>query len=172
MKGNCTKIHRWDGAALALIKDRVSLTDPERTREIIEKELTLDCDASGGSGTQEKSPGTQNIGDISLEVILDPAIPDAGPPEITNDSNHNLLEEDFDNETATFWLIEYPDGTGVAIHAFVSGLGSVEITPNEEIKRTFTLTPTGASGGYIRSNDIINETLPASPAAPVNYYSS
>jgi|DEB0MinimDraft_6_1074348.scaffolds.fasta_scaffold65493_1 hypothetical protein len=172
MKGNCSKLHRWDGSALALIKDRVSLTDPERTREIIEKDLTLDCDGSGGSGTQEKSPGTETIGDIQIEVIYDPAIPEVGPPEITNDHNHDLIVTDFDNETATFWLIEYPDGTGVAIHAFVSEVGSAEITPNEEIKKTFTITPTGAEGGFIRSNDIVNETLPATPAAPVNYYSS
>ena len=176
MKGNCTKLHRWEGTGLELIKGRVSITDPERSRETIEKDLLLDCDASGGSGTQQKSPGTEMIGDLQVEVIYNPVVPDdTETPEITNDHNHHLFEDDFDNETATFWLIEYPnsEGTGIWVHAFVQNLSAVEVTPNEDVKRTFTLVPTGVSGGYIKVNDAANYALgPDAPDAPVDYYSA
>lgn len=175
MKGNCTKLSRYNGTDFDLIKGRVSITDPERTREAIEKDLTLDCDVSGGSKTQEKSPGTATIGDLAVEVIYNPAVPDAvGPPIVTNDHNHDLFEEDFEKETATWWLLEYPnsDGTGILVHGFVQALSSVEITPNEDVKRTFTIVPTGAEGGYLKRNDIVNATIPATPDAPVDYYSA
>lgn len=175
MKGNCTKLSRYNGTDTDLIKGRVSITDPERSREVIEKDITLDCDASGGSKTQEKSPGTQTIGDLQVEVIYNPVVPDAvGPPVITNDHNHHLFDDDFENETATWWLIEYPNaqGTGILVHAFVQNLSSVEITPDEDVKRTFTLVPTGAEGGFLKVNDVASYAIPASPAAPVDYYSA
>lgn len=69
MKGNCTKLERYNGQNFEVIGNRVSITGPARMRETVDQELTLDCGAAGGSETKKKSPGTKEIGDISVEVI-------------------------------------------------------------------------------------------------------
>lgn len=80
MKGNCSKLSRHNGSAFELIKGRLSINVPSRSREIIEKEISLDCDPNGGSPTQEKSPGTKTLGDLTVEVlrirVLHPDIPE------------------------------------------------------------------------------------------------
>ncbi|MEK7952784.1 hypothetical protein WKV53_19880 [Luteolibacter sp. Y139] len=75
MKGNCTTLQRYNGTGWDTISKRVSITGPSRSRETVEQELTLDCDASGGSSTKKKSPGTKEIGDISVEVLWNPNTP-------------------------------------------------------------------------------------------------
>ena len=175
MKGNCTKLKRYNGSSFDYIEGRLSITDPGRTRESIESEKLLDCELSGASGTLKKSPGVQTIGDLAVEVLYNPNTPqDPGPPVVVNDHNHNLFEEDFDTETATWWVIEYPDdaGSGTAIYGFVQDLSSVEITPDNDIKRTFTIVPTGSDGGYVRMSSAADWTVPAEPVAPVANYSS
>lgn len=75
MKGNCTKLERWNGTSWSLISKRVSITGPGRSRETVEEELTLDCSPTGGNPYKLKSPGTRELGDISVEVLWNPVIP-------------------------------------------------------------------------------------------------
>ena len=82
VKGNCTTLQRYNGTGWDTISKRVSITGPSRTRETVEQELTLDCDASGGSSTKKKSPGTKEIGDISVEVLWNPNTP-SGTHQVT-----------------------------------------------------------------------------------------
>lgn len=69
MKGNCTKLERYNGTGFDVIGNRVSITGPARMRETVDVELTLDCGEGGGSETKKKTPGTKEIGDITVEVI-------------------------------------------------------------------------------------------------------
>ncbi|RYD54702.1 MAG: hypothetical protein EOP83_21960, partial [Verrucomicrobiaceae bacterium] len=71
MKGNCTRLERWNGTLWEPIGGRISITGPALSRETVEQELTLDCDPSGGSSTKKKSPGTKEIGDVSIEILVD-----------------------------------------------------------------------------------------------------
>jgi hypothetical protein len=74
MKGNCTRLQRFAGnGTWQTISDRVNITGPSRTRETVEEDLVLDCSGVSGSGTKKKSPGTIELGDISVETIWNPA---------------------------------------------------------------------------------------------------
>jgi hypothetical protein len=277
MKGNCTKLKRWNGTGWDLIGKRTSITGPALTRETVEQELTLDCTPGGGSATKKKSPGTKEIGDIELEVLWNAALPSgvaqvetatgvgtvtapgsalvtitaagmpgsplvlnvpvtngvpshwmqevrnfvstspqvaarfnvggagamlvltaldhaandatlniaiatgtatgitaaassadttAGVDGQENPQNHHLFAEDFEKETATHWMIEYPNSaqSGIIVHATVKELGAPEATPNSDVKRSFTLEPTGEF--YRHANDITAEVLPVDVPAP------
>lgn len=51
------------------------MTGPGLSRETVEEELVIDCDASGGNPFKKKSPGTKEIGDITLEILWNPTVP-------------------------------------------------------------------------------------------------
>jgi hypothetical protein len=289
VKGNCTKLQRWNGTSYDEVRGRISMTGPGLTRETVEEELVIDCDASGGNPFKKKSPGTKEIGDISLEILWNPIYPDgthqvetatgagtvsgAGNASVTitaaaltgsplvlaipvptgapavwmtairtwlltssnagavavrdvfdlpdtaaapttlilkrkvpaandatmnialatgtatgittaatsahttagvdgteNDENHHLFEDDFENETATFWRVVHPNDavTGVIVHATVKEVGEPSYEANTNVKRTVVLEPTGE---FYRSGNEINEVvLPASITAPVDHY--
>jgi hypothetical protein len=75
MKGNCTKLERWNGTTWDTISKRVSITGPGLSRETVEEELLIDCEAAGGNPFKKKSPGTKEIGDISAELLWNPVVP-------------------------------------------------------------------------------------------------
>lgn len=75
MKGNCSKLERWNGTSWDAISKKVSMTAPSLTRETVEQELVIDCDPAGGNPFKKKSPGTKEIGDISLEILWNPVLP-------------------------------------------------------------------------------------------------
>ncbi|MDB6078758.1 MAG: Prophage Clp protease-like protein [Akkermansiaceae bacterium] len=72
MKGNCTRLSRWNGTTFDLIAKRVSISGPALTRETVEEDLTLDCSGSG-SAAKKKSPGTKEYGDITCQITWNPA---------------------------------------------------------------------------------------------------
>lgn len=260
------------------------MSGPALTRETVEEDIVLDCDATGGNPFKEKSPGTKEIGDIEVEIKWNPVVPDGthqverataagnvsvagnalvtitaagmtgsplalnvpvtvGAPsswaeevrsylnsnaaaanvralfdiggtgtyiELTaktpvaddatlnialatgtatgitsaptsttvvpgvagteNDENHHLFEDDFHNETATFWRIVHPNdaGTGVLVHATVKEVGDPEYAPNQTVKRTIVIEPTGRF--YKAGNAIVDEILPADIEAPEDHY--
>lgn len=74
MKGNCTRLERYNGSTWDLIARRVSISGPARSRETVEEELTIDCSPSGGTSTKRKAPGTKEIGDITVEVLWNPVV--------------------------------------------------------------------------------------------------
>jgi hypothetical protein len=75
VKGNCSKLERWNGASWDAISKRVSMTGPGLSRETVVEERVLDCLPSGGNDFERKSPGTKMIGDISLEILWNPTDP-------------------------------------------------------------------------------------------------
>jgi|GEM_PF-5542993 len=172
MKGNCAKLERWNGTTWDLISKRASITSPELSRETVEEDLTLDCPGAGtGSATKKKSPGTKEYGDLEVELIFN----FNGPVEfaaatetpLTNPENHHLFLKDFDKETATFWRIVHEDSdepSGIMVHATVKTIGAAEYKPNETVKRTITLEPTGEF--YKEGKAIEAMTVPAAPLAP------
>lgn len=176
MKGNCTKLERWNGTTWDLITKRSSIKGPSRMRETVEEPIVLDCQSGGGGQTKKKAPGTKEIGDIEVEILWNPTVPkDAipgspGTPAIENAGNHHLFEDDFDNETATFWRVRHPDalGTGIIVHATVKEIGEPEYKPNETVMRSITLEPTGEF--YVHENDIENFDLPTTPEGPVDHW--
>lgn len=280
MKGNCTKLERYDGTGWAAVAEKTSLTGPSRTRETVERELTLECDGTGGSQTKKKSPGTREIGDIEVEILWNPNVPVgtaqvetatgagtvtgagnalvtvtsarfsgnrvlnvpvttgasavwmaavraalAGDPEVnehftvggtgatavltsrqnlandatlnvalatgtatgitaaanstdttagvagvSNVENHHLFEDDFENETATFWRIRHSNaaGSGVIVHATVKELGEPSYAVNEDVKRSITLEPTGEF--YWAGNAVADQTLPLDIPAPEDHW--
>jgi hypothetical protein len=178
MKGNCSKLERWNGTTWDLIAKRVSIQGPELTRETVEEDLTLDCSGSGGAASKKKSPGTKEHGDLEIEVIYNFAKPreaEVGPPivtEIANADKHHFFLEDFESETATFWRIRHADEheTGILVHGTVKTLGAPEYKPNESVKRSITIEPTGEF--YHEGNEIEDFELPDSPEAPVEHWGS
>lgn len=75
MKGNCSKLERWNGVSWDAISKRVSMSGPGLSRETVEEELVIDCDPAGGNPFKKKSPGTKEIGDITLEILWNPVLP-------------------------------------------------------------------------------------------------
>lgn len=95
---------------------------------------------------------------------------DAGVAGEENEENHHLFEEDFDNETATFWRILHPNDneTGTIVHATIKEVGEPEYNPNETVKRTIVIEPTGEH--FHHGNQIPDYELPADIEAPVDRY--
>lgn len=287
VKGNCTKLERYNGTGWDEIRGRISMTGPGLSRETVEEELVIDCDATGGNPFKKKSPGTKEIGDISLEILWNPVYPNgthqvetatgagtvtvggnasvtitsaaltgspltlsipvptgapsvwvtairtwlltnaaaepvrdvfdlpetgaapttlilkrkipkandttlnvalatgwatgitaaatsanttAGVPGTENDENHHLFEDDFENETATFWRVRHPNDavTGTLVHATVKEVGEPSYEANTNVKRTVVLEATGEF--YRSGNAIDEEVLPGSITAPVDHY--
>jgi len=75
VKGNCTTLERFNGTTWDKIAGRISMTGPGLSRETVEEELVIDCDPSGGNPFKKKSPGTKEIGDITLEILWNPTYP-------------------------------------------------------------------------------------------------
>jgi hypothetical protein len=75
VKGNCTKLQRYNGTGWDTISKRISMTGPGLSRETVEEELVIDCDVSGGNPFKKKSPGTKEIGDITVEILWNPTVP-------------------------------------------------------------------------------------------------
>lgn len=178
MKGNCSKLERWNGTTWDLIAKRVSITGSELSRETVEEELVLDCASDGGAGVKKKSPGTKEYGDLEIEVIYNfnkPREAVTGPPAvtaITNADKHHLFFEDFEAETATAWRIRHSDtnGTGIVVHATVKTISAPEYKPNETVKRTITLEPTGEL--YAEVNEVADYELPSALENPVDNWGS
>ena len=117
-----------------------NLSTPERTREVIEDDDLLDCVAGVQAEERLKEGGAKSFGELTAEVRSNPSDVSGN-----NTENHQLLVEAFDaNETALF-MVEYTDAnaSGEIWSGFVSSLGSHDIAPNEQTRRTFTITPTG-----------------------------
>lgn len=51
------------------------MSGPGLSRETVEEELVIDCSPEGGNPYKKKSPGTKEIGDISVEIIWNPIAP-------------------------------------------------------------------------------------------------
>jgi hypothetical protein len=288
MKGNCSKLQRYNGTDWDTVSEKVSMSGPGLSRETVEEEDVIDCYPSGGNKFKQKSPGTKEIGDITVEIKWNPTVPTgthqveratvagtvtvAGNASVTitaagmtgspvvlavpvvtgtggsasgvaaairefildhasaanvrdffdvpevagafvelkakepaaddgtmniaiatgtatgitaaptstttvagvagteNDENHHLFEDDFDNETATFWRIVHPNAaaTGVVVHATVKEVGEPSYEPNATVKRTITIEPTGAY--YKSGNAIADEVLPVGITAPEDHY--
>src|SRR5690606_3489553 len=94
----------------------------------------------------------------------------AGVAGADNDENHHLFEDDFDKETATFWRIVHPNNaaTGVLVHATVKEVGEPNYEPNQTVKRSMVIEPTGRF--YKAGNGIVAEVLPAGIVAPQDHY--
>lgn len=94
----------------------------------------------------------------------------AGVAGYVNEQNHHLFKADFDNETATFWRIVHPNSqkSGVIVHATVKELGEPNFTPNETVKRTFVLEPTGEF--LLEASGIETAAFPPDVPAPVNFW--
>ncbi|MCW1916616.1 hypothetical protein OJ996_23720 [Luteolibacter sp. GHJ8] len=75
MKGNCSKLQRYNGTNWDTVSAKVSMSGPGLSRETVEEEPVIDCDASGGNKFKEKSPGTKEIGDITVEIKWNPTVP-------------------------------------------------------------------------------------------------
>jgi len=260
------------------------MSGPGLTRETVEEDLEIDCAPTGGNPYKKKSPGTKEIGDISVEIKWNPVVPTgthqvirataagtvggAGNALVTittagmggsplalnvpvtpgapsswavevrqylathaaasavrgiweiggtgnfielkkhsaaandatanlaiatgtatgitsaptsanivpgvagteNDENHHLFEDDFENETATFWRIVHPNTveSGVMVHATIKEVGEPEYSANETVKRTVVIEPTGEY--YKSGNNIPDEILPAEIVAPEDHY--
>ena len=264
------------------------MSGPALTRETVEEDLEIDCAPEGGNSYKKKSPGTKEIGDISVEIKWNPILPTGAAQRIRatvagtvtgsgnalvtitaagmtgsplalnvpvvsgntaslvrmaiatflrthasaaavralwdieepigagisfdlvkkahaandataniaiatgtatgitaaptsaqvtagvegeeNEENHHLFEEDFHDETATFWRILHPNtaGTGVLVHATVKEVGEAEYAANETVKRTMVLEPTGEF--YKCGNEIQDEVLPSDITAPEDHY--
>lgn len=75
VKGNCTKLERFNGTGWDRVSERVSMSGPALTRETVEEDLVIDCAPTGGNPFKQKSPGTKEIGDISVEIKWNPIVP-------------------------------------------------------------------------------------------------
>lgn len=51
------------------------MSGPGLSRETVEEDLTIDCAPGGGNDFKKKSPGTKEIGDISVEIKWNPVYP-------------------------------------------------------------------------------------------------
>ncbi len=167
MKGNCTKIERYNGVDWDLIGRRANLNIGGKENETVETPETLDCNADGTSLPKAYEPGSQSLNEWGLTVNWNPT-PTAGD----NPEFHHLLDDDVDTATATFYRITLTNGVGYLVHAFAKSYGDVEIAPNETLQREYTLQPTGAmAGGFLKSADVASEALPAGITAPQAGYS-
>lgn len=157
MKGNCTKIERYNGSSWDTIGKRVTITGPERMRETIEEDLVLDCEA-GGDPWKQRSTGTRDLGTIEVETIWDPSVDN-------NDYNHHLFVVDHDAGNGALWRLTSPDDSaaGWIVHAFVETIGAPPYAPNQDVKVTVTLRTSGRFQVFeddITANDL--STVPAS----------
>lgn len=75
VKGNCSKLQRYNGTGWDSVSARVSMSGPGLSRETVEEEDEIDCDESGGNKFKQKSPGTKEIGDITVEIKWNPTVP-------------------------------------------------------------------------------------------------
>ena len=142
MRGLCSKlsISTDAGVTFSEIGKLYNLSTPERTREVIEDDDLLDCVAGVQAEERLKEGGAKSFGELTAEVRSNPSDV-AG----NNTENHQLLVEAFDANTTALFMVEYTDAnaSGEIWSGFVSSLGSHDISPNEQTRRTFTITPTG-----------------------------
>ena len=76
-------------------------------------------------------PGLLDAGEVSLTLIFDPA-----------DSGQTTLAADLEDDTLRYYRVEYPDGTTVDYHGFLTGWGTP--TPMEDkITRTVKFKVSG-----------------------------
>ena len=140
------------------------MSTPERTREVIEDDDLLDCVAGVQAEERLKAGGARTFGELTAEVR-------SNPSELNNSENHQLLVAAFEANTTALFMVEYTDAnaSGEIWSGFVSSLGSHEISPNEQIRRTFTITPTGEfhlAEASILTNIDTNGVIPIWPPAP------
>jgi hypothetical protein len=142
MKGLCTKlsISLDGGTTWDTIGKLYNLSTPERTREVIEDDDLLDC--VGGIAVEDrlKEGGARQFGDLVAEVRSNPS-----DVALNNTENHHLLVDAFEANTQAYFKVNYTDAnaSGEVWHGFVSTLGSHAPSPNEQVRRQFTITPTG-----------------------------
>ena len=92
----------------------------------------------------------------------------AGEEGEANEDNHHLINDDFDNETATLWRIRHANTavTGTIVHATVKEVGEPTYQPNQNVKRTVVLEPTGEY--FFEGNAVTTVTLPAALDVPTD----
>ena len=138
MRGKGTLLKRYNGATWDTVSSIYSINGGGRVHEEIEDDDLLDPEA-GTDVYRQKDPGSKVLNDITIELRWDP------DPTATNDDNQHLLEEDYEASAASYYKVIYTDngGTGEIWLAWVKELGDSEKLPNETVRRTITLTPTG-----------------------------
>lgn len=163
MRGLCSKlsISTDAGATWSEIGKLYNLSTPERTREVIEDDDLLDCVAGVQAEERLKEGGAKSFGELTAEVRSNPSDLLAN-----NAENHHLLVEAFDANTTALFMVEYTDvnASGEIWSGFVSSLGSHDVSPNEQIRRTFTITPTGE---YHAAQEAILDLVTGSAIWPV-----
>ena len=141
MRGLCTKlsISLDAGMTFTEIGKLYNLSTPERSREVIEDDDLLDCVTGLQAEERLKAGGAATFGELTAEVRSNPAT-DASTTE-----NHDLLVSAFEANTTALFMVVYTDPveSGEIWSGFVSALGSHNVSPNEQTRRTFTITPTG-----------------------------
>lgn len=142
MRGLCSKLSISTDAGVSFdeIGKLYNLSTPERTREVIEDDDLLDCVAGAQAEERLKEGGAKSFGELTAEVRSNPS-----DVALSNTENHQLLVEAFNNNDTALFMVEYTDvnASGEIWSGFVSSLGSHDISPNEQTRRTFTITPTG-----------------------------
>lgn len=139
MRGLCTKLSISLDAGLTFteIGKLYNLSTPERSREVIEDDDLLDCVAGAQAEERLKAGGAATFGELTAEVRSN--------PDDDGTENHFLLVNAFEANTTALFMVEYTDAlaSGEIWSGFVSALGSHNISANEQVKRNFTITPTG-----------------------------
>ncbi|MBL4869159.1 MAG: hypothetical protein JKY67_22590 [Pseudomonadales bacterium] len=127
MKGYGTKFLRsTDDVTYTQIANLLDVEVGESSRGSIEN-TTLD------QADQFKTfePGMIDAGELSLSLIWD--IADAGQV---------LLKADLENDTLMYYRVEYPDGTTVDYHGFVTGM-SAPVAMEDKITQTVKFKVSG-----------------------------
>jgi len=140
MRGKGTVLHRWNGVdTWELVSSIYSINGGGRVHEEIEDDDLLDIGLDPADLYRSKLPGSKVLNDITIEVRWDP------DPTGTNEDNQDLFEVDYDNSASALWRVTYTDSdaSGEIWEAWVKELGYTEKLPNETVRRTITLTPTG-----------------------------
>ena len=168
MRGLCSKLSISTDAELNFseIGKLYNMSTPERTREVIEDDDLLDCVAGVQAEERLKEGGAKSFGELTAEVRSNPS-----EVALNNTENHQLLVSAFEANTTALFMVEYTDSnaSGEIWSGFVSSLGSHDISPNEQTRRTFTITPTGEF--HVAQESILSlidpaETTPIWPPAP------
>ncbi len=158
-KGKGTYLKRWSGTEFSKICDLKSITPPSRSKEDVEEDECLDdepcCEDGSLKSTDYKryAPGQKELGELSVTVKFDPTCEETC-------KNHHYFSSDFDDCTATFWAICFPNGAVRMYHVYVKEESIGDIEPSEDMEAEFTLMPTGCFYGCFESLEKAEEAIP------------
>lgn len=171
-KGKGTHFKRWDGTKFDRICNLKSITPPSRSKEDIEEDECLDtepcCDTDANKTTDYKryAPGQKELGELSVTTSYDPSC------ELTC-NGHLHFETDFDNCTATFWAICFPNGVVKLYHGYVKEEAVSDIEPSEDMQAEITIMPSGCFVGCYTSLEKAEEAIADSGiVAPQNNWTN